>query len=649
MKSIQLDLFTRYRFLSDLTLSLDESRLAYVESRTDLENNDYQQRMHVMDTKSRQEVFAGEWMKRCVIYPLDDDSLLMIRNDEKNPLIHTRFVRISLSDGKECDSFSLPCIVNKIEVFNEDYYLVNAVIQRSLPHYHHLSEEEQKQALENKKKDDDYIILDEYPFFFNGEGIINGNRSTLLLVNRKTHEIKDLVKETIDVESYDICGDELVYCGVDYTSFKGKWSHVWKMNVVSGDTSVLFDDVMQISRVFFQDQKVIVLGTFAKEYGAMEAAKFYELRDKTMYLVADNEYSMYNSVGSDCRFGRVKNFLKKNDQAYFITTDGSRSIVVRLTDHGLEKVVDFEGSCDDFVVKDDEIYLIAMKDQKLQEVYVQKDDKLEQLTCLNEEVLKDVYVAHPEKVILDKETPIVGWVLKPKDYDPHQSYPAIMDIHGGPKTAYGEVFYHEMQAWANLGYFVFFCNPRGSDGRGNAFADLRRNFGKIDYEDLMDFCDLVLKLYPAIDKERLGVTGGSYGGYMTNWIVGHTDRFKAAASQRSISNWISEVCASDYGIDFPIEQEFDDLYDCQQELWDMSPLKYVNHVKTPTLFIHSIEDYRCPVWEALQMYTALKCRKVETKLVAFKGENHELSRSGKPLHRLRRLNEITQWMEKYLK
>lgn len=105
-------------------------------------------------------------MKRCVIYPLDDDSLLMVRNDEKNPLIHTRFVRISLSDGKECDSFSLPCIVNKIEVFNEDYYLVNAVIQRSLPHYHHLSEEEQKQALENKKKDDDYIILDEYPFFF---------------------------------------------------------------------------------------------------------------------------------------------------------------------------------------------------------------------------------------------------------------------------------------------------------------------------------------------------------------------------------------------------------------------------------------------------------------------------------------------------
>lgn len=648
MKSIQQDLFTKYRFLSNLLLTQDGNKLIYVESCADIEKNDYQQRMHVIDTKDHQETLTGKWMKRCVIYSLDNDSVLMVQNDEKDRLIHTRFVRINLKSGEEKEAFTLPCIVNKIENFNEEYYLVNATIQRSLPQYHHQSIEERKNMIDEKKKDDDYLILDEYPFFFNGEGIINGNRSTLLLVNKKTMEIKDLVKETIDVESYDICGDEIVYAGVDYTSFKGKWSYVWKVNVSSGDTSVLFDDIMQIYRVFYKGEKIVVLGTFAKEYGAMEAGKFYELKHKSMHFLADNEYSMYNSIGSDCRFGRLKNFLKWKDQAYFITTEGSRSIVVRLTEHGLEKMVNFEGSCDDFAVKDNEIYLIAMKDQKLQEVYVQKDHELKQLTYLNEEVFKDTYVAHPEKVTIEKKD-LTGWVLKPKDFDPHQSYPAIMDIHGGPKTAYGEVFYHEMQVWANLGYFVFFCNPRGSDGKGNAFADLRKNYGKIDYEDLMDFCDQVLKRYPAIDKNRLGVTGGSYGGYMTNWIVGHTDRFKAAVSQRSISNWISEVCASDYGIDFPIEQEFDDLYHCQRELWDMSPLKYVNNVKTPTLFIHSIEDYRCPIWEALQMYTALKCRGVDTKLVAFKGENHELSRSGKPLHRLRRLNEITQWMEKYLK
>lgn len=131
-----------------------------------------------------------------------------------------------------------------------------------------------------------------------------------------------------------------------------------------------------------------------------------------------------------------------------------------------------------------------------------------------------------------------GWILKPADFDEKRTYPAILDIHGGPKTAYGEVFFHEMQFWAGQGYVVFFCNPTGSDGRGDRFADLRGRYGQIDYEDLMAFTDAVLDRVPQIDTRRLGVTGGSYGGYMTNWIIGHTDRFAAAASQRSIANWV---------------------------------------------------------------------------------------------------------------
>ena len=234
-------------------------------------------------------------------------------------------------------------------------------------------------------------------------------------------------------------------------------------------------------------------------------------------------------------------------------------------------------------------------------------------------------------------------------FDENKKYPAILDIHGGPKTAYGEIYYHEMQHWASKGYFVMFCNPRGSDGKGNLFADLRHQFGGIDYQDIMAFVDLVLEKYPAIDKDRLGVTGGSYGGYMTNWIIGQTDRFKCAATQRSISNWITEVGVSDYGIDFPIEQDFGDVRNCAAELWSMSPLKFVNNAVTPTLFIHSTEDYRCPVPEALQLYTALTCNGVETRMVLFKGENHELSRGGKPAHRIRRLQEITGWMDKHLK
>ena len=206
-----------------------------------------------------------------------------------------------------------------------------------------------------------------------------------------------------------------------------------------------------------------------------------------------------------------------------------------------------------------------------------------------------------------------------------------------------------MQGCANVGYFVFVRNPRGGDGRGNEFADIRGRYGKEDYSDLMKFTDVVLKKYPQIDVNKVGVTGGSYGGFMTNWIIGHTDRFAAAASQRSISNWISMAYISDIGYYFAEDQVASTPWTDMDLMWEQSPLKYADKVKTPTLFIHSDEDYRCPIAEGWQMFSALKYHGVEARLCMFKGENHELSRGGKPLHRQRRLDEITDWFEKYLK
>ena len=239
--------------------------------------------------------------------------------------------------------------------------------------------------------------------------------------------------------------------------------------------------------------------------------------------------------------------------------------------------------------------------------------------------------------------------MKPVDFDENKKYPGILNIHGGPKTVYGAVYFHEMQYWTNEGYAVFFCNPRGSDGRGNAFSDIRGKFGDIDYKDIMKFTDLVLAKYPFIDENKLGVTGGSYGGFMTNWIIGQTDRFKAAASQRSISNWISKFNTTDIGYYFVEDQQAATPWNDMQKLWDQSPLKFADKVKTPTLFIHSEEDYRCWMAEGLQMYTALKYHGVESRFCLFRGENHELSRSGKPKHRIRRLKEITEWFDRYLK
>ena len=240
-----------------------------------------------------------------------------------------------------------------------------------------------------------------------------------------------------------------------------------------------------------------------------------------------------------------------------------------------------------------------------------------------------------------------GWVLKPINYDPAKKYPAVLDIHGGPKMAYGPVFYHEMQVWASLGYFVFYCNPIGSDGRGNDFVDMRGKYGTVDYDSLMAFVDAVLAKYPQIDQGRVGVTGGSYGGYMTNWIITHTDRFCCAASQRSISNWLSFYGYSDLGYNFNVDQLAANPFTNPKEMWDRSPMKYAAKAHTPTLFLHSDEDYRCPLGEGLQLYTALVDLGVPARMCIFHGENHELSRSGRPASRLRRLQEIDRWLALY--
>lgn len=642
MKAIRIEQFTNYHFLSNLQFSHCGKLLCFVETKSDLENNAYQQRLDCINVEDGSLHALSEYRKHVAYYTLQDGILIQ----KEGSAAHTSMFEWVRQDGMH-DAFELPLIVNDVRDFDTEQYLIYATVNRKYSQYYALNEEERKKIDCEQKEDSDYIVLDEYPFVFNGAGLINGDRQTLFLMKKDGSDLHPITPETLDVESYDVKDGRIVLSGVDFTTCKGKWAWIYEYD--GKQLNTVFDQKCQIERVWYENDQICAAANFAKEYGAMEYSKFYVLKDGELELQIPFEHSLYNTIGTDVHYGKVHQFAKDGDVPYFMGTLEGKGVLYCKKDDRMEMVIDTIGSVDDFAVHQGKIYIIGMKDQSLQEIYAYKDGQLEKVTSINSEYLKDCYVAEPEPLNLNKPTMIQGWVLKPKDYDPAQKYPMILDIHGGPRCAYGSVYYHEMQVWAGMGYFVIFCNPRGSDGRDNAFMDLRKNYGTPDYEDLMDFVDLALETYPSIDPQRLAVTGGSYGGYMTNWIIGHTQRFKAAATQRSISNWITEVTASDYGLDFPIEQEYDDIYHAEEELWDVSPLKYSNNVTTPTLFIHSLEDYRCPVWEGLQLYTVLKLRSVETKMVLFKGENHELSRSGKPKHRIRRLQEITEWMEKHLK
>lgn len=240
---------------------------------------------------------------------------------------------------------------------------------------------------------------------------------------------------------------------------------------------------------------------------------------------------------------------------------------------------------------------------------------------------------------------IQGWYAAPTTGK--KDHPAILYIHGGPQVSYGETFFHEMQQLASEGYGVILLNPRGGNGYGQDFvASILGDYGNKDYEDLMLGTDYVLEQHPEIDKERVFVAGGSYGGFMTNWIVGHTDRFKAGVTQRCISNWISFYGTSDVGaffVEFQLEKEVQDA----QDLWNMSPLAYATNIKTPLLVIHGEEDLRCPQEQGEQMYTAMKKQGVDTKMVLYPKSSHGLSRAGLPHLRIDRLNEIKAWFKKY--
>ncbi|MBR6325220.1 MAG: S9 family peptidase, partial [Lachnospiraceae bacterium] len=304
---------------------------------------------------------------------------------------------------------------------------------------------------------------------------------------------------------------------------------------------------------------------------------------------------------TDVEYGASRFTKTDGDFLYFPVLDRDGCKLKRIgLDGVIDTVVSTDGILSDYDVHEDNIFFTGMLNMKLPELYrVEKDGNC-CLTTWNEEALKDTYVAKPQPIMaeLDGEE-IDGWVLLPEEYDPEKKYPAVLDIHGGPKCAYGPVFFHEMQAWAAKGYIVFFCNPHGSDGRGNAFSYLDLQWGSIDYRQIMAFTDKVLETYPAIDVKRVCCTGGSYGGYMSNWILGHTDRFCCVATQRSISNWVSMYGISDIPPISNFEVCSDDPYSEKgfAEMWAVSPLKYVRNPKTPTLIIHSEQDHRCPIAE----------------------------------------------------
>jgi dipeptidyl aminopeptidase/acylaminoacyl peptidase len=272
------------------------------------------------------------------------------------------------------------------------------------------------------------------------------------------------------------------------------------------------------------------------------------------------------------------------------------------------------------------------------------------LTHVNDDLFKDIQQSEPEEInykSFDGKN-IQGWILRPPNFDASKKYPLILEIHGGPHSAYGNVYTHEFQWMAAKGYIVLFVNPRGSTSYGQDFGNIiQYHYPGDDYKDLMAGVDEVLKK-GYVDADRLGVTGGSGGGLLTDWTVTQTQRFKAAVAQRDIADWYGFWFTADFTLFQPTwfrKAPWED----PQDFAARSPITHVANVTTPEMFILGDQDYRTPPADGGEMmFRALKYRKIPTVMIRFPRENHELSRSGEPMHRVERLQHIVGWMDQWL-
>lgn len=350
-------------------------------------------------------------------------------------------------------------------------------------------------------------------------------------------------------------------------------------------------------------------------------------------------------------------YCRRDRSFYFLySCDGSTYVAAyRLADGTVEKLTedrqhifsfDLSGQSIAYIFTDPLIPNdIALFDRRTREKRI--------LTECNREYLSSVALSVPQPIqaISKDGLEIHGFVMKPTKCEQGKKYPAILEIHGGPSLMYAYAFMHEFQYLAARGYVVFYCNPRGGSGRGQEFEagiiGAKGGRGTNDFWDLMAITDVVEKL-DYVDGKHIGVTGGSYGGLMTNWVVTHTSRYQAAITQRSIVNLVSFRGTSDLGFVDPENSYQVDFFD-DEYLHSMSPLTYAKNVETPLCILHSENDYRCPVSQAQELFSALKYLGKTVEMYLFPNSSHGLSRNGQYPLRIQRLEIIREWFDRFLK
>ena len=663
MKKITEKTFLTFRFLSSVSYSPDGKKISFLVRTSDYEHNRNLTDLYLIREDKKTYRLTDKGNVTCYTWT-QEGSILYVPGDIKGKTGNLCLYTLDPAEAEELPTSRFVCElegkgISNLQVMSKNriaFMAEHTVLKDADPYL---------TPIEDREKI--YLAFDEIPTFKNNKGVQSGKRNGAYIADVGTGEVRLISDPLEHVTFIDTNEDTMLVgsCAYKPSGVKEESVSFYCFKFAAGNDASITGDYMKImdrSELMCRNcevtgrlwnGKVLVLGSKGEKYGIMQSpdAWVIDLETLNMEKLFPNQGSnvAYRVETSDAWSG--EGAMKAIGNRFYFTNTRQHSTYLRYfgPDGVWSEDLTPYGSCGSFDVHGDNIAYMGLYGMRLSEIY----ENGVRLTDLNEHVQKEYLLSTPERLTFSDADgyEIEGWVMKPIGYEPGKKYPAILDIHGGPRSVYGEGFFHEHQMWTNDGYFVMYCNPRGGEGNGDDFADCwGERMGVVDYYDIMQFIDVSLEKYPAIDEKHMGVLGVSYGGFMTNWIIGHTDRFAAACTSEGISDWTSLEYAT-AGIGWYWVRNF--LKTTSKEdhmfLWDKSPLKYAPLVKTPTLFIHANEDNVCWQDQGFEMYTAIKLAGTDARLCYFKREGHTFARTGLPVHRLARMEEIHSWMDRYLK
>ncbi|RKX71182.1 hypothetical protein DRP43_02710 [candidate division TA06 bacterium] len=649
------DLF-ELKFIRSVRIKPDDNKFLYIVEGIDKKDDKYYSKIYEYDFKSKEskQLIHKKGKYFNVNYSPNGKWISFISNRDKKMKLY-----IMPSDGGEAE-----------EIEFKEFYLVNYLWGKDeknlLLTLTKKSKEEKdlEKAKKPEKKTPAVRIIDSLSYKCDGKGFLTSNKPQLYIYNIKKGKIdKQLTKKKNGILEGVLSNDsKYIY----YTVFEKKdWEQntnyigIYKLNIKSGkEEKIDVEKGSKFALSISNDGKYLsYLGnTRVDDYtGTVNYKPFVIdlLNNSVEEILKNSDLMCIDMTVDDSGESFDSTSLKwsvRNELLFFVSDKGSCHIYCLNVSNGkIQKIFGGTGKSITFdKSKTHTIYALSNAVHPGR-IIIDPGKKGETEIDPNKKYIKSHYISKPEPFRWKgyKKDIINGWILKPYGQIKGKKYPLIVEIHGGPHAQYGNSFFHEFQVLSSKGYVIFYSNPHGSSGYGEIFAkSLVARWGVPDTEDILNAIKII-KNYDYIDGNRIGVTGGSYGGFMTNWLIGHTDIFKAAVTQRSVTNLVSFFGSSDGGYYF--KHEFKTTFWENIEYYlKYSPISYVKNIKTPLLIIHSENDLRAPIEQAEQLFVALKMLKRKVRFARFPEESHGLSRIGTPSRRIKRIELIVDWFNKFL-